>query len=108
MEERGMKEKCMMYHPVVQRYAHNYGEDPAFVARLIRDALEDSDRIMEITWRTLGVALGKGYSDDEPYNTCKKVFMEGWEYDEETKKLKSLFESFVKPINEEMKLEDWM
>ena len=56
----------------------------------------------------MGIALGKEYSDDEPYNTCKKVFMEGWESDEETRKLRSLFEGLVKPINEEMRLEDWM
>ena len=98
----------MMYHPVVQRYADNYHQDPASVVSLIAHALDDSDEIMRITWRGLGVALGKEYTSDEPYNTCRDVFREGWEYNEETRKLRSLFKSLVKPINEEMRLEDWM
>jgi len=96
-------EGVVLYHPVVVKYAKYYDVCPDAVVKGFQEALEDPDKIMYIPWARLSLDVGSDVKE-----ACSKTYNYGWEHDEETKKLRSLFKSLVKPINEEIRLEDWM
>jgi len=98
-----VEEDAVLYHPVVVKYAKYYHLSPKVAFESFQSSLKNCDRIMSITWARLSLAMG---SDVE--KACSKVYCYGWEHDEETKNLRSLFEGLVKPVNEEIRLEDYM
>ena len=96
-------EGVVLYHPVVVRYAEDCRIFPKDVFESLQKALKNRKELMFITWWKLSLAVGSYVGQ-----ACSKTYCYGWEYDEETRKLRSLFEGLVKPINEEIRLEDWM
>lgn len=94
-------EVVVLYHPVVVKYAEHYNLSPDVVFKRFQKVLEDPHKTMSITWGVLGSLV-----DSDVILACSKTFCYGWDYDDETKELRSLFVEFVAPRNKS--LEDWL
>ena len=68
----------------------------------IAAALADQKEIMALHWTTLEAAwFGKGTG------VCCRVWGDGWDYDDDTRKLRRMFESVVQPFVDK-NLEDYL
>ena len=100
-----------MYHPMIINYVKGQTlgletraeleEWYIYVKNLVRHALKDHRKIMNLTWRTLNEYC------DLPGGDLVHQF--GWDYNEETRRMKAVFESALSFTGfENKKLEDYL
>lgn len=91
-------------HPLILSYVeqHEFQRSRERVLSEIVAALSDQKEIMSLHWTTLEKAwFGKATG------MCCRVWGDGWDYDENTRKLRRMFESVVQPFVDK-NLEDYL
>lgn len=91
-------------HPLILSYVEQYlpKSYQETVFNEIVAALADQKEIMSLHWTTLEKAwFGKATG------VCCRVWGDGWDYDENTRKLRRMFESVVQPFVDK-NLEDYL
>lgn len=91
-------------HPLILSYVEQYlpKSYQKTVFNEIVAALADQKEIMSLHWTTLEKAWF-----GEATGVCCRVWGDGWDYDENTRKLRRMFENVVQPFVDK-NLEDYL
>lgn len=91
-------------HPLILSYVgeHELQRSRERVFNEIVAALSDQEGIMALHWTTLEKAWF-----GEATGVCCRVWSDGWDYDENTRKLRRMFENVVQPFVDK-NLEDYL
>ena len=101
-------------HPLFSAYIEARWEGRATKDEIKQDmkiferSLEDRLWCMSVSWHQIWKAGQTLNYDFDLGNACHKAYDNGWEHDEETRKLKQLFQQLVCPQPLDKKLEDYL
>ncbi len=95
-----------MYHPYIISYVKDYhGKNENSVLWEVIDALQSPEKILNLDWVSLSTAIFKTVYKT-PVFRC--VYRNGWDYNDETKNLRKVFEQMVIYKNLDKKLESYL
>ena len=90
-----------MYHPYILTYCeifkdrNLYAQHPLEVKQILTRSLSNPKEVMEVTWVCFRLALTKhrlGEENDFPFS---EVYSDGWDFSEDTKRLKNIVREMV-------------
>lgn len=100
----------MTYHPLILKYSFEYNWSKKRTLDYFKSMLDNHEEIMNIGWYDLAKKLVGDELEIERIqdwtNCFSTVWSKGWEYNEQTLKVKKLFQEIVRP--KELKLEDYL
>lgn len=102
-----------MYHPYIVRYVEDYNRryrvdhlcNEEDTLQEVKAALHNHREIMSINWASLRRVLFGPHSDTTVFS---RTYCEGWDFNEETKALRRMFEEMAYPKVLDKKLEDYL